>query len=98
MRITNKISSTNDPNSHNASNAHNTTVQNAEYNPDNADSNNKDNRNRTMTNTNTNSDINSNNFLISDNNTEKNTVTKDESNTVFNDFINNEGMIACAVE
>ena len=47
-----------------------------------------------MTNSNTNSDTNSNNFLSSDNNTKKNRVTRDEINTVFNEFINNEGMIA----
>ena len=90
--------STNNPNSHNVSNAHNITVQNTYYNSDNDYSENKNNRNKTMTNSNTNSDTNSKIFLSSDNNTERNTVTRDESNTAFDEFINCEGMIACAVE
>ena len=73
-------------------------MQNADFNSDNTDSNNKDNRNRTTTNINTNSDTNNKNFLSSDNNIEKNTVTRDESNTSFNAFIKNEVRIACTVE
>ena len=62
---------TNNPNSHNASNALSTTVQNPDYKYDNSDSDNKDNRNKIMRNSNKNSGTNSNNFLSSDNSTLK---------------------------